>query len=173
MKNIIAGDTVILEFNNTSYTPELGYSAKLCLRGPSEIDIDYLPEGSGFKVVLTGTDTEDYTPGEYDYALIVYTLTSRATLERGKINIFQDISAVTGVYDTRSHAKKVLDAIESVLEGIANTDAQQMMLNGRQLTRFSHSDLLKFRAKYKEEYRQEQIKSGVIKSGGSFVRTAL
>ena len=57
--------------------------------------------------------------------------------------------------DLRSHAKKVVDAIEAVIENRATIDQQSMSIAGRSLSRMSIDDLLNFRNQYKNEYLRE------------------
>ena len=57
--------------------------------------------------------------------------------------------------DLRTHAKKVLDAIEAVIEGRATIDQSSFSLSGRSLSRMSIDELMTFRDRYKAEYLKE------------------
>ena len=57
--------------------------------------------------------------------------------------------------DLRTHAKKVLDAIEAVIEGRATIDQSSFSLGGRSLSRLSVDELMTFRDRYKAEYLKE------------------
>jgi len=57
--------------------------------------------------------------------------------------------------DLRSHAKKVLDAIEAVIEGRATIDQSSFSLGGRSLSRLSIDELMTFRDRYHAEYLKE------------------
>ena len=57
--------------------------------------------------------------------------------------------------DLRTHAKKVLDAIEAVIEGRATIDQSSFSLGGRSLSRMSVDELMTFRDRYKAEYLKE------------------
>lgn len=57
--------------------------------------------------------------------------------------------------DLRTHAKKVLDAIEAVIEGRATIDQSSFSLGGRSLSRMSIDELMTFRDRYKAEYLKE------------------
>ena len=65
--------------------------------------------------------------------------------------------------DVRSHAKKVLDAIEAVLENRASQDQMSYSIAGRSLSRMSIDDLMTFRNRYRAEYLRE-IKLARIKN---------
>ena len=57
--------------------------------------------------------------------------------------------------DLRTHAKKVLDAIEAVIEGRATIDQSSFSLGGRSLSRMSIDELMTFRDRYHAEYLKE------------------
>lgn len=63
--------------------------------------------------------------------------------------------ALGSATDVRSHAKKVLDALESTLEGKASQDQLSYSIRGRSLSRMSPGELLEWRDKYKAEYKRE------------------
>ena len=124
--------------------------------------------GGSHKFVITATEITDdyiievpsattaaYTNGDYHwYAFITRTSDSqRIAVDDGyaKIEInFADTNA-----DHRSHAKKVLDAIEAVLENRASQDQMSYSIAGRSLSRMSIDDLMKFRDRYRAEYNLE------------------
>ena len=56
--------------------------------------------------------------------------------------------------DTRSHAQKMLDAIEAWLESKAPT-AASVEIAGRKISNYPLADLLALRSKYKFEVSQE------------------
>ena len=61
----------------------------------------------------------------------------------------------TGNADNRSHAKKVLDAIQAVLENRASQDQMSYSIAGRSLSRMTIDDLMRFRDRYRAEYNRE------------------
>jgi hypothetical protein len=67
--------------------------------------------------------------------------------------------------EQRTHAKRVLDAIEAVLENRANLDQQSYTVEGKRLDRTPISELLKLRREYQAEYNLEQINSYREKTG--------
>ena len=73
----------------------------------------------------------------------------------GKIEVLEDLSAISGVHDGRTHAKKVLDAIMAVLENRATKDQESYSIAGRTLSRTPLADLQTLRDRYRGEYTQE------------------
>lgn len=114
----------------------------------TETTDDYLIE-------IASATTANYATGDFHwYAFITRTSDSeRIAIDDGYAKIelnFADTNA-----DHRSHAKKVLDAIEAVLENRASQDQMSYSIAGRSLSRMSIDDLMNFRNRYRAEYNKE------------------
>ena len=76
-----------------------------------------------------------------------------------------NIAGRSALYDNRTHAKKVLDAIEAVIEARASVDQMRIVIAGRELSKTSIPDLMKLRMAYKAEVEAEiaeaQIDAGL------------
>jgi hypothetical protein len=59
--------------------------------------------------------------------------------------------------DDRSHARKVLDAIEAVIENRATLDQQEYTIGSRHLKRMTVAELIEFRDKYRGESRRRRM----------------
>lgn len=106
---------------------------------------------------ITDGNSATFTPGIYQWNLYV---TKSATDERiridsGVLEVVPNISTNTSV-DVQSHARKVLTAIEAVIEGRASQDQMSYSIAGRSLSRMSIDDLLTFRNRYKAEWNKEK-----------------
>jgi hypothetical protein len=124
--------------------------------------------GADFAASVAAATTATRKPGRYRWRLVV-TKTSdstRTSIESGWTELLPD-PAVAGTVDWRSHARRVLDAIEAVIEGRANVDQQSMQLNGRALTRTPIPDLLSLRDKYKREVAAELAAERIAAGGAS------
>ena len=86
------------------------------------------------------------TPNVYNQRYLVW---------RGRINVLADLEAASGSYDGRTHVKKVLDAIEAVLENRASKEVLDSDIEGVQLRRIPHAELLEMRENYLGYYKQE------------------
>jgi len=64
--------------------------------------------------------------------------------------------------DTRSHAAKVLDAVEAVIEGRATEDHMSMSLAGRSIQKMSLAELLPVRDYYRREVAREQKAEAIL-----------
>ena len=119
---------------------------------------------SGDEYIISTSSTTSYTVGNYNWISYITRSSdsARVKLEEGYVEI-QDNYATTSA-SVRSHAKKVLDAIEAVIENRASMDQQSMSIAGRSLSRMSINDLMTFRDRYKAEYLKE-VKIARIKNG--------
>jgi hypothetical protein len=171
---IIAGDR--LAFKRTDLdsdypvaTYSLKYSARLENGGSTEISFTASESGNDYIVEVAAATTAAYTVGIYHWqAYIIRTTDSeRITIDSGtwEIKANRDIATT----DPRSHIKKVLDAIESVIENRATLDQENYSIQGRSLGRTPIADLLLLRDKYRAEYvsaqRAERISNGLGHSG--------
>lgn len=107
-----------------------------------------------FEVLVAASATASYTAGTYAWAAYVTKASERHEVGRGTM-VLQPNLAAAGAADRRSHVKKVLDAIEAVVEGRATKDQQEYAIAGRSLVRTPIADLLKLRDRYKAEYASE------------------
>lgn len=83
------------------------------------------------------------------------------------------MAAVTGQVDTRSHAKKTLEALEAVIEGRATLDQERYRLNNRELFRTPLDTLIKLRNQYRAEVSREIAKTSGKSIFGKVVRVKL
>jgi len=108
--------------------------------------------------------TAAYVAGDYQWQVVATKAPNRYTIATGLISLLDNIANRTTLYDNRSHVKKVLDAIEAVLEGRASRQDQSYTIAGRSLSLTPIPDLLKLRSLYKSEYESElaaeRIKAG-------------
>lgn len=117
-----------------------------------------------FKFTASAATTAAYVAGDYEWQIVATKTTTRYTIATGKVKALDNIAGRSALYDNRSHAKKVLDAIEAVIEGRASADQQAYQIAGRSLTRTPLQDLMRLRAMYKAEYDAE-VATANIESG--------
>lgn len=117
-----------------------------------------------YYIEAASSSTTGYAIGDYIWeAYITKTADSnRVMVDSGRTTITQNLADTNA--DLRSHAKKVLDAIEAVIENRASMDQSSMSIAGRSLSRMSIDELMTFRDRYKAEYLKE-IKLARIRNG--------
>lgn len=131
-------------------------------------------DGDKFAITILAATSAAYVAGIYQWVAKVSKGTESYTVDSGTCKVLTDLSAKTTAFDGRTHVKKVLDAIEAVVEGRATKDQESYSIAGRQLSRTPIADLLKLRAQYKSEYeselKAERIKNGMGTGGRVLVR---
>ena len=118
---------------------------------------------SNNEYIIETSNTTSYTSGEYNWVAYITRSSdsARIKLSEGFTEIQENYATTTS--SVRSHAKKVLDAIEAVIENRATMDQSSMSIAGRSLSRLTIDELLQFRDRYKAEYLKE-VKKARIKN---------
>lgn len=168
MKEIIPNKfSAGLTFNRvatlTAY-PAPDWVLSALLRGPSEIDFSAEPSGSGHRFVVSAAETAAWAPGRYWYSIRATRDGEVAEVDNGEIVIEPDFSTTAAGYDGRDHVRRVVDAIEAVLERRATLDQERFTINNRELWRTPIADLLVLRDRYRSELRR----MNAVKRGGLF-----
>lgn len=147
---IYAGDTWSWTRTESEY-PAGTWTMRYHLRNPtSAIDITAGADGETHSVSVAAATTAVYQPGRYDWVARVSDGTSVHTVGTGSIEILPDFAA-SGAQDNRSIARIVLDMIDAYLADPTNLAASSYSLGGRSLSRWSRTDLLVEREKWKAE----------------------
>jgi hypothetical protein len=160
----------------TDYAPAsyaLQYSARLESTA-TEITITAGESGSDYIVEVAAATTAVYTAGIYHWqAYIVRSSDSeRITVDSGTFEVKANRDAAAT--DPRGHVKKVLDAIEAIIEKRSTKDQDSYSIQGRSLGRTPIADLIllrdRYRAEWVREQRAERIRNGLGHSGVVKVR---
>lgn len=162
---ISAGITLSLSLSLPEY-PAPDWSLSLVLRGPQAIDLTASAEGEDHVLEAAAADTAEWAPGLYVWQLRAIDAPDVVLVEEGQSRILVDLAAQAADYDGRSHAERVLEAIEAVIEGRASIDQSSYSINNRSLSRTPIGDLLKLRTRYRAEVAQARAR----RSGRCFIR---
>lgn len=112
-------------------------------------------DGTTHSVSVPAATTAAYKPGRYDWIARVTAGTDSFTVGTGSLTVLPNLGA-TGAQDGRTYARRVLDAIEAVLEGRASHDQASYSIGNRSLSRMSIAELMTFRDKFKAEVLKEE-----------------
>ncbi len=166
---IYAGDTISWLIPLAGYPASSGWTLKYNAVGAAgQFNLVSSASGIDHAVSIAKATTANYKPGLYTLTKYVENVAGeRVTLSEIPLIVKPDLAGKTAALDTRSHAKKVLDAIEAVLENRATTDQQELTLNGKTLKRTPVADLLSFRSKYLQEYKNELAANRLASGLGS------
>jgi hypothetical protein len=114
-----------------------------------------------YVVEVASTVTDNYTAHQYKwYAFITRTSDSeRVAVDEGMTTLVANYADTNA--DLRTHAKKVLDAVQAVIENRATIDQSSFSIAGRSLSRMSIDELFLVRDRYRAEYNQEVKKARI------------
>jgi hypothetical protein len=152
--------------------PPASYTLKYSLRlegAATEIEITATASGSDYVIEVSKATTLGYTLGRYQWQAYITrnSDSERITIEIGVFDIQpnRDLLAV----DPRSHPRKVLAAIEAVIEGRATKDQQSYSIaagaGSRTLARTPIPELLMLRDRYRAEVNAEDLRDALKKTG--------
>lgn len=126
-----------------------------CLRGPSKIDIEPTASGGVVSVDVGSADSAAWVAGLYKWQLYLVTGANKEIIGSGKLTINPDFSAVNAGFDARSHAERMLAAIEARLENRIISDHEKYTIDGRSLDRIPIIELHNLRRIYKRKVARE------------------
>ena len=170
------GETVVWKRTDlTDYavgSHSMVWEASLETNGSTRFSATVTESGTEYTFTLDNSNTANYTAGDYFWVLKVIQTSDSETLviDSGKITVKDNFFATTG--DTRSHAKLMLEKIESILEGRADADVSSYSIQGRSLSKISIAELLQWRDYYKAEYQKEvaRFRTGNKEGSGRVVK---
>lgn len=148
-----AGDSISWKISLADYPASAGWYLKYRLLASSgKIDIQSSAAGDDHLVTITAVTSAAWSAGTYTMQRMITNDTDRYTLDTRTVQILADLSAATTAIDTRSQARRALDAINAVLEGRASrSDAEYEVSNGgstRKLKSLTAEQLLTLQQHY-------------------------
>jgi len=123
-------------------------------------------DGDTHSVDVAPATTTAYTSGRYEWLAKVSDGTDTHTIAAGVLIVAPEITAAT---DTRSHARKMLDALNALLEGRASDGDVAVVsssINDRSITRDIPS-LIKLRDKYAQMVASEDAARNIARGDGT------
>lgn len=119
---------------------------------------------SGAVYTIEEANTTGKVPGGYRWNAYITRNSdgARVVVASGQWAIANDLSH--GAVDSRTHAKKVLQAIEAVIEGTATKQQAAMSIAGRSLSLRTYDELRQMRTDYRAEVESER-QAELLKQG--------
>lgn len=110
------------------------------------------PQGDDHLINVPAATTATWAPGPYTWRAQVSKAGEVYTIGTGTLQVQPSFATAT---DARTHAAKVLAAVESYLENPANLAASEYEIAGRSLKRHTLPELLALRDRYRAESARE------------------
>ena len=168
-RSIVIGDLV--QFKLTQYStdyPNTSHSMTFMARSGTGANVEFSiaasNSGDDYLFSASSAATSAFTAGLYHYQIEVLETSSnnRLILDQGELDVTVDLDV--NAVDPRTHAEKMLQKIEAVLENRADADVSSYSIAGRSLTKMTPEELLTWRDNYRREVkayrRQLDVKHG-------------
>jgi hypothetical protein len=179
-KEVVVGDFLQWKRSDISvdYPTSSGYTAEYVARitggGSTEIK---LPQSASttdefYHFSVTSETSATFLAGRYHWQLEITQTSSgnRLVVDIGDFDAIPDMD--NNQADPRIHAEIMVDKIQTILEGKADSDVSSYSIAGRSLTKMSFSELVEARDYYRREITKhnndELLKRG--KSNGSTIK---
>lgn len=153
-KQMVQGFKTRVVMPQSGFTLAAGYSAQIVLAGTTT---------QTFNGLNTGTDWVfeiQPTAGLYQATIVVLdSSNARILIETARVEVLADPTAIAAGSDIRTDAEKMVAAITATLKNKATADQQSLTINGRQITRYSISELTDLLRYYKSEVSKQKKKA--------------
>ena len=176
-KEVVVGDFIqwkrsdlVADYPPASYTAT--YVARITGGGSNEIQLAGTNQTTHYLFTVTSTTSANFAPGKYHWQLEIVQNSSgnRLVVDIGDFDAIPDMDVNQA--DPRIHAEIMIDKIQSILEGKADSDVSSYSIAGRSLNKMTFAELQDARDRYKAELVQhenrELLKRG--KSNGSTIK---
>jgi len=159
IEKLTAGDTLNFTTLGGDYPATAGWGLTYRLiprTAGAVITITSTASGADHLLQAPPATTAAWAAGTYSWACFATKAGERQTLQTGTTTILPDPGVVTTL-DTRSSARKALDAIESILENYGpKAYLQAFEINGRSQKFADPGTFLAFRSKLQAEVKREE-----------------
>jgi len=168
-ESLQVGDTWGWTATVADYPATDGWTLKFAFRGYglSVIDITASADGADYEATVLAPVTATYLKGTYKWTAFIEKGTEpeieRYTVGSGTCELLPYLAAATGATDNRSHAQKMLDAIEAALEAAGpKADIVSLTVNGKSV-QYKREMLKSMRGDYRREVARERGESPLVR----------
>ena len=163
---IVIGDLV--QFKLTQFSsdyPNTSHSMTFMARSGTGANVEFsiaaTNSGDDYLFTADSATTAAYTAGLFHYQVEVLETSSsnRIIVDQGELDVTVDLDV--NAVDPRTHAEKMLQKIEAVLENRSDADVSSYSIAGRSLTKMSPEELLTWRDNYRREVKAHRRKLDV------------
>lgn len=147
---------LVVDYPSAEYSVE--YVARITAGGVSEIKVSGTGSADYYLFTVASADATQFVEGYYHWQLeVTQTATgNRVVVDQGDFNVLPDLD--NNAADPRIHAEIMINKIETILAGKADSDVSNYSIAGRSLTKLSFAELMDARDRYKREVVQHENK---------------
>lgn len=156
-KSISAGDSAQWLVSIPNYLATDGWTLKYkFINATNQYDLVSAASGDDHQINTAASTTANYSAGNYSCVAFVTKGAMRFTLESGDIIIAPNLAGASAGIDSRSAAKKCLDALDAALAEYGNKAyTQEYEIAGRRMKFVSLSEFMAARSKLQAEVARE------------------
>lgn len=163
---VVVGDRIAWKRTDLSsvYSPtlyNLTYVARITGGGSTEINVNASETNGEFVIEVSSETSAVFVAGVYHWQaeIVRQSDSQRIVVDRGYFEAIADLD--TNGADPRTHAEIMVDKIESLLEGKADSDVANYSVAGRSLTKLSFAELVEARDYYKAEVQKQKVAEAI------------
>lgn len=147
------------DYPNTAYTAT--YISRDAAGGGHEFQVTGTASGDDYLFTILGTASSAFDAGHHHWHLEIVrnSDSERIVIDQGHWDVNEDID-VNGT-DPRTFAEIMVDKIETILKGKADSDVGSYSIAGRSLTKMTFAELEDARDKYMGIYNREKSNEAV------------
>lgn len=175
---IIVGDTLDFETTVTDYPATDGWTlyhrlVPLTAGAAISMTATTAADGISYRTQVAPAVTAAYVAGEYAWNSWVAKTGARQSVESGQVTLLPDPAVTVAPMDNRSHARKVLESIQAVIEGRATVDQQEYSIGDRTLKLTPVPDLILLKQHFQREVAKEDNATRLANGlgNGAIIRT--
>lgn len=169
-KEIRAGETTTWTESLSDYPASEGYTCKASLyKNSTQITLTAVADGDDHDFTISAVAGAEYAPGFYQMSVYVEYGSGddleRYTIGTQTVEILPNLAASGGNIKGSIFSRRMLTAIEAVMESRATVEQKSFSHQDRALEYLSHEELIKARQYWKyqlqKDIQAENIKNGV------------
>ena len=146
-------DDLTRQYAVAGYT--LTYAIRPAAGGATVVTATGTVSGGEWRISLAATVTAAMASGRWYWSAYITRTADGARVQVDDGEFLVEANRTVSPEDTRSHAVKVLDAIEASIEGRAGDTVQSYTIGGRQINKMGADELIKWRNYYRAEVQAE------------------
>ena len=162
-QSLISGDSLNLSLTDfvADYPASAGWAVALVLApvaGGTNVSTAASGGAIAWDILITSAASAAFAVGTWRWSITAIKDGNRSTLKGGQIEILAD--PATNDLDSRTVAKKTLDALDAAILGRASkTELEIEFQDGRRIRHMPHGDLIKMRDVYARKVAAEMRKN--------------
>lgn len=162
-----SGDTVQWIHTSDDYSSVDGWDLVVNLvTAAAAVPVSGVPQDDGSWLCTLAAAANVLAAGHATWAAVISRPDERHTVETGTFMVLPDLAAAGG-HDTRSHVRRVLDAVQLALEGQAAQVEAELTIGDKAVKYMSHKELLDLRREYSALWAAERNRERVRRGGRS------